>query len=283
MTRSLVVAACLIPAALMVGCSAKAPERVTEATSALDGALSDYSAARGKKLADKAYALHAGLQSQNWCLAGVDHSVKDSGICEPGTWLEGFNDAYTWGLYANAHPNELAAAGFRRVPGLAVDRMPQGAIIVWKAGQCGYDATYGHIEVVTDTASSVGCSDFCHYIRHNCAERDPWVYIPTGGDGSGSGGECSVHSDHKLWCTNNKATMYSQPSGSSGAVDELQSTYSWFDCWGTGDRHAGGNTTWYHTYGDVNGAAGWVSGVHLNTGDSFDANPSASGLSECGR
>lgn len=93
---------------------------------------------------------------------------------------------------------------------------------------------------------------------------------------------CSVHADGKLYCTNAAgAQMYASPSFGSGVVNVLRSTSSWFQCWGTGDPHSGGNSTWYYTLGDDNGNWGWVPGVDLNTPDSFDANPSAAGLAHC--
>jgi len=93
---------------------------------------------------------------------------------------------------------------------------------------------------------------------------------------------CDVHSDHKLWCTNGAgAPMYASPTDTSAVVDHLRTTTSWFLCWGTGQLHAGGNTTWYRTYGDDNDALGWVAAVHLNTSSAFDANPSAAGLPKC--
>jgi len=96
-------------------------------------------------------------------------------------------------------------------------------------------------------------------------------------------GACGVHSDGKLYCTNsNAAPIYASSVFSSGIVNHLRTTTSWFTCWGTGDRHAGGNTTWYYTLGDDNGSWGWVPGVNLNTPDAFDADPSAHGLARCG-
>jgi hypothetical protein len=112
-----------------------------------------------------------------------------------------------------------------------------------------------------------------------------------GGAGGGGGGGgapppsgCTVHGDdHKLYCTNTpSAPLHAQPTNGSAVVNHLATTYSWFDCWGRGDLHAGGNTTWYHTVGDDNPNAGWVPGADLHTPDAFDANPSASGLPQCG-
>ncbi len=93
---------------------------------------------------------------------------------------------------------------------------------------------------------------------------------------------CDVHSDGKLYCGNSAdASMYASASSSSGVVNTLRSTNSWFTCWGTGDEHAGGNTTWYYTLGDDNGNWGWVPAVDLDTSSDFDANPAAHGLAKC--
>ncbi|WP_394842224.1 C39 family peptidase [Pendulispora brunnea] len=97
-----------------------------------------------------------------------------------------------------------------------------------------------------------------------------------------SSNDCAVRSDGRLYCNNTGgATMYASTTTSSSIVDHLRTTYSWFDCWGTGERHAGGNTTWYHTMGDDNGKWGWVPAVNLSTTAAFDADPSAHGLARC--
>jgi hypothetical protein len=91
-----------------------------------------------------------------------------------------------------------------------------------------------------------------------------------------------VHADGKLYCDDRANTpMHAATNGGSPVVNTLRTAHSWFDCWGTGERHAGGNTTWYHTLGDDNGNWGWVPGVALKTPDAFDANPSAHGLKRC--
>ncbi len=105
--------------------------------------------------------------------------------------------------------------------------------------------------------------------------------VAAGGPGTGQSG-CSVHADGKLYCANSPgAAIYATASASSAVVDHLRSNPSWFDCWSTGELHAGGNTTWYHTQGDDNGAWGWVPAVDLETPDTFDANPSGQGLAQC--
>ncbi|MDB4935233.1 MAG: hypothetical protein JWP87_2205 [Labilithrix sp.] len=105
---------------------------------------------------------------------------------------------------------------------------------------------------------------------------------PGGGGGGGGGGDCSVHADGRLYCDDRAGTpMHAATNGGSPVVNTLRTAHSWFDCWGTGERHAGGNTTWYHTLGDDNGNYGWVPGVALKTPDAFDANPGAHGLKRC--
>jgi uncharacterized protein YvpB len=92
---------------------------------------------------------------------------------------------------------------------------------------------------------------------------------------------CNVHGDGRLYCINRPAPMYAGPHLGDAVVDQLQSTNSWFACWGTGDQHAGGNSTWYKTIGDESGQWGWVPGSYLNTSSGFDADPSARGLARC--
>lgn len=93
---------------------------------------------------------------------------------------------------------------------------------------------------------------------------------------------CRVYDDGKLHCDNkNGAPIRSAPTNGSGVVDHLRSTNSWFDCWSTGDLHAGGNTTWYHTQGDDHGAFGWVAAADMSTPNDFDADPQSKGLARC--
>jgi hypothetical protein len=98
----------------------------------------------------------------------------------------------------------------------------------------------------------------------------------------GSNNACSVHSDGRLFCNNTPgAALRATPRLSSAIVNHLRTTFSFFECWGTGDLHAGGNTTWYKTIGDDNGNRGWAAAVDLSTTSAFDSNPSAQGLARC--
>jgi hypothetical protein len=97
-----------------------------------------------------------------------------------------------------------------------------------------------------------------------------------------AGPDCSVHADQKLYCTNaNPSNIYAGPDPSTMLVDQLLHSYDWFTCWVTGTLHAGGNTTWYYTQGDVHGNWGYVPAVDLNTTSQFDSNPTLYGLAHC--
>ncbi len=103
-----------------------------------------------------------------------------------------------------------------------------------------------------------------------------------GGAPPPSSSSCSVHGDGRLYCNNAaEATIRSSATNGGVPVDTLRSTNSWFDCWVTGDLHAGGNRTWYHTEGDDYGHWGFVPAVDLETASAFDANPTADGLRHC--
>lgn len=97
---------------------------------------------------------------------------------------------------------------------------------------------------------------------------------------------CAVHpSDGELYCHNTYgAPVYAQPKNASDVVDHLDSEYSAFDCWITGDLHPGGNTTWYRSFGNddpANPRQGFVRAWDLGTSAGFDADPTASGLKPC--
>ena len=118
------------------------------------------------------------------------------------------------------------------------------------------------------------------------AESEPVGPPPDSGEASSpipvDPGACGVRDDKRLHCTNRaNAPLRALPKESASIVNTLRTTNSYFLCWGTGDRHAGGNSTWYYTIGDDNPNLGWVAGVMLNTPDEIDANPSAYGLRNC--
>ncbi|MGA5818285.1 hypothetical protein ACPC54_10545 [Kitasatospora sp. NPDC094028] len=91
-----------------------------------------------------------------------------------------------------------------------------------------------------------------------------------------SAAECGVRSDGRLYCGNKAgAKGYADRSYRSATRGQLNGTFSWFQCWGHGDPHPGGNDIWYWTELD-NGAWGNVPAVDVSTGQD-----PAPGLREC--
>jgi hypothetical protein len=249
---------------VLVGCAVEPSE---EDVSISEEALSSYDPARGNRIADRAFALWNGRGSRNLCLAGVNDTLETCGVVSPA--FPRLPSAVAFDDWARRSPGELARRGFEK-QNLDIDRIPRGSIITWRPGQCGYHRQYGHVEIVVDDASSRACSDFCGSIRKSCGA--PGIYVPVGGRG---GTPCGVQGDGKLHCDNDPgAAMRAEPKNGAAIVNRLRTGNSWFDCWTTGDRHAGGNTTWYHTLGDDNGNWGFVAAVDLSTPSAFDANPS---------
>lgn len=272
-----IVSACFATA-LVAACVSACSADPSEADVSQDeAAISTYNGARGNRLADRALALWNGRPSRNLCLAGVGDTLESSGVVSPA--FPRLPSAVDFDNWARANPGELARRGFEK-QNLDVNSIPRGSIITWRPGQCGYHSQYGHIEIVSDTASSRACSDYCGSIKKTCGA--PGIFVPVGEGGGGAGACAVLPADKKLHCDNkNGAPLRAEAKNASPVVNALRTTNSWFDCWTTGDRHAGGNTTWYHTLGDDNGNRGFVAAVDLSTPGTLDANPSAAGLEKC--
>lgn len=138
--------------------------------------LAKYSAARGKLMGDRALVLWDGKPSRDLCLKGVDDTAESSGAfpANPG-WLPRRPSAVDWQDYVAANPQELLARGYVR-ENLDLNKLPKGALIGWRPGQCGYHAQYGHLEIVADDNSSKACSDYCGAVKKDCGAA--LVYIP---------------------------------------------------------------------------------------------------------
>lgn len=94
--------------------------------------------------------------------------------------------------------------------------------------------------------------------------------------GQGAAAECGVRADGKLWCGNRVgAKGYEHRRYSSAVRGPLNTGFSWFQCWGPGEQHGGGNDIWYWTKLD-NGQWGNVPAVDVHT--SVDPAP---GLAQC--
>jgi hypothetical protein len=80
-----------------------------------------------------------------------------------------------------------------------------------------------------------------------------------------SAAECGVRSDGRLWCGNRVgARGYEHRSYGSAVRGTLTTGFSWFQCWGPGDVHLGGNNVWYWTKLD-NGQWGNVPAADVHT------------------
>jgi hypothetical protein len=94
--------------------------------------------------------------------------------------------------------------------------------------------------------------------------------------------KCVIYTDGQLYCGDKPGALLDHPVASGSVVNHLLTDYSSFECWGTGDLHAGGNRTWYYTDGDDPGAPrGWLPGVNVWTPDGFDADPTKYGFRQC--
>ena len=81
---------------------------------------------------------------------------------------------------------------------------------------------------------------------------------------------CHAASGH-LYCGNvynasiKQIPAYDQNGVPVKTVDNLHSTFSYFECYTTGQQHSGGNNIWYHTYGDVTHKWGYVAAAAVYT------------------
>ena len=119
-----------------------------------------------------------GQSSQHLCYRYVKAHLRGEGFPTATLEAEGYGgSAFQFAVWAKKSPSALAKMGLRKVS-VGLDALPKGAVIVWRPGQCGYNATHGHIEVVVDDNSSRACSDFCGNIKKNCGAPD--VFVPSG-------------------------------------------------------------------------------------------------------
>ncbi|WP_326644955.1 hypothetical protein OIE67_26745 [Nonomuraea fuscirosea] len=88
---------------------------------------------------------------------------------------------------------------------------------------------------------------------------------------SAAAAECYASSGN-LYCGNAANALiyaspgYTKPGGNpETVVDRLLTTVSYFKCYVSGQRHGGGNSIWYYTYGDVTGRWGYVAAVNVWT------------------
>ena len=141
------------------------------------GGSSCYDSALGSKLVSASREVD-GEGSQGLCYRYVKNHIEEAGIpirsIVPAAYEE---SAYKFAVWAKSDPAGLAAAHFAP-SSVGLDALPLGAILVWRAGQCGYSAEHGHIEI--NIGGGRACSDFCGHIKRDCGM--PSVFVPTKSD-----------------------------------------------------------------------------------------------------
>lgn len=159
----------LLLASLLMACSTPIAEDGVTASSNINSNKRQYDSSRGKKIADKAKERIKTTDSGGRCLAEVQNTLEAAG--EPHfPRLEGAVDLDN---YLKGKGDSLISEGFQKQQH-DFGSIPVGSIIAWRPSQCGYHATYGHIEIVTDATHAV--SDFRGTIRTDCGA--PNIYVP---------------------------------------------------------------------------------------------------------
>ena len=134
-------------------------------------------AGNATKLASIASRMN-GQGSQHLCYRYVKAHLRGAGFPTAALEAAGYGgSAFQFAVWAKKSPSALAKMGLQKVT-VGLNELPKGAVIVWRPGQCGYNKTHGHIEVVVDDKSSRACSDFCGNIKKTCGAPD--VFVPSG-------------------------------------------------------------------------------------------------------
>jgi hypothetical protein len=129
--------------------------------------------AYGKRLADAAWYGRLGW-SEGRCYEYVWKAL----VNVLGSGIEALpvpvTSAYQFGDWVDANPS--TARSRLKLSRSSVGRLnaPEGSVIVWDPGQCGYHGVHGHIEVALGDGTA--CSDFCGPIATGC--DSPRIYVP---------------------------------------------------------------------------------------------------------
>lgn len=117
-----------------------------------------------------------GYPSGGRCYEYVYYAIRDANITSQAVLDQygvGYGGAWDFARFGESSPAGMARVGFERST-VSPSDAPLGSILVWRPGQCGYSARYGHIEVVV--GGDRACSDFCAPIAKGCGA--PVVYVP---------------------------------------------------------------------------------------------------------
>ncbi len=135
-----------------------------------------YDPALAKALANEAYAGSAGYSMGRCYQYAWAALTRATGVTEARASQLGIpsTSAYQFGDWADANPSALHGDfGLAAIDSTSADA-PIGSVVVWDPGQCGFNSTHGHIEIVT--SPGYACSDFCGYMYNDCGK--PRVYMP---------------------------------------------------------------------------------------------------------
>lgn len=120
-----------------------------------------YSPSRGTKLAQTAWNMWHDNKDAYFCLRGTRESVEAS--ISPSFWPPS-PGASQFGDFALSHTHSMRENHLKAYAASDPDapkpaNFPKGTIIVWHAGHCKSDKTYGHVEIVVN--DTIACSDYC--------------------------------------------------------------------------------------------------------------------------
>lgn len=191
-------------------------------------ACEGYDTAAARRMA-QAGGRREGMRSQKRCYRYVKQHLESAGYSVPGDVASGgryAGSAYQFTTWARQNPAALRRLGFKEVKLKLGEAPPQGAIIVWGRGECGYSKSHGHIEVVSTADGSRACSDFCGRVKTSRRCGIPDVFIPVRADGQpapecntpppqgescvglADGWYCSARSDYSAYeCKNQQVAL----------------------------------------------------------------------------
>jgi uncharacterized protein YraI len=119
-----------------------------------------------------------GRGSQHLCYRYVKDHIEAAGVMSRSVIPAAYQaSAYQFATWGKRDPAALRAAGFAKLS-VNLASVPSGAVLVWRAGQCGYSAQHGHIEIAIGGGRA--CSDFCGTIKKGCGMPDVFVPIKDG-------------------------------------------------------------------------------------------------------
>lgn len=141
-----------------------------------------YNSAWGQKIAGSVNKRLIG-SFQGRCYEYVAYHFEDAGIIgyHDPLWDPFSVSAYQFADWAIANSSTLKSRfGLKYEPSYnsRPQQAPVGTVLVYQPGQCGYNATHGHIEIVV--SPNKACSDACQTIASVGSGCKPHVFLPVG-------------------------------------------------------------------------------------------------------